>query len=275
MSDHFDREVGRLDKDINLARAGLAFAKSEYPALDEDWYLAQFGLIADQVIERLPRNASQQDRLDTAINFLFEDLGFAGNLEDYYDPRNSFINEVLDRRTGIPITLSIVFLELAERLGLPARGVSFPGHFLVCVQIGCQDVIVDPFDGGITLDRDTFVARLKDRTDGTATDTAIDAMLETASNHDILLRQLRNLKAIYTNLGDRDRRLNVVNHMLLVDGYLSDELIERAGLLEEVGSYRSAVEDYERAILCSPSDELVNDIVLRRQRAQQRIRRLH
>ena len=151
VSHAFLQEIGQGGDSFNLARAALLFARSAYPNLDCGWYLGQLDLIAKDVSVRCAASASLNDLLETLREYFFQQLGYSGNIEDYYDPRNSYLNEVIDRRTGIPITLSIVFLEIADRLGLDACGISFPGHFLIGVNDGVDELIVDAFDGGTAL----------------------------------------------------------------------------------------------------------------------------
>ncbi|NER84584.1 MAG: hypothetical protein F6K42_34695, partial [Leptolyngbya sp. SIO1D8] len=129
--DRFCREIQQPDDAINLAAAALYIAQEEYPELDVGVYLHQLDMMALQLRDRLPEETYPLKILRAINDYLFKAQGFTGNSQDYYDPRNSFLNHVLDRRTGIPITLSLVYLELARRIGLPMAGVGMPGHFLV------------------------------------------------------------------------------------------------------------------------------------------------
>ncbi|MFT4580426.1 MAG: regulator of sirC expression with transglutaminase-like and TPR domain [Gammaproteobacteria bacterium] len=275
VSDAFTSEVTRRESEINLARAGLIFAGSEYPQLDSAWYLNQLDLIANDISARLDPNADLSTRLTVMNEYLFGELGYSGNVDDYYDPRNSFLNEVIDRRIGLPITLSIVFLELAERVGLDAKGVSFPGHFLVAVVEGDGDVIVDAFDGGAVLARATFLQRLLERAAPNTSFDALEAALRPASKSEILLRQLRNLKSIYVEKGLVEKSLNTINHMLVIQKDLLPELLERAALYDSLGYARGAVADYERAVSLLPPGPQLAEVHARIKRAREQVQKLH
>ncbi len=146
----FAREVSRPDADIDLARAALVIARSEYPALDVDTYLTRLAALADKAMS-VRQTADPLARLHRLREYLFEEQGFAGNAEDYFDPRNSYLNEVLDRRLGIPITLSLVLIEVGRRLGLQMEGIGLPGHFVTGARVGGEPVLLDPFNGGAIL----------------------------------------------------------------------------------------------------------------------------
>src|SRR5262245_30254210 len=129
--DSFWQDIAeRPEQDIELAEAALAIAAEEYRGLDIPHYLARIDEMAGALRQRLRRDIGVTDTIIALNHYLFEELGFAGNAADYYDPRNSYLNDVLDRKLGIPITLSIVYMEVGQRVGLALRGVSFPGHFL-------------------------------------------------------------------------------------------------------------------------------------------------
>lgn len=275
VSEAFAGEVGLPPAEMNLARACLLFACADYPHLDCDWYLGQLDLIAHDISAQPPCASDIGARLSALNEYLFEDLGYSGNLDDYYDPRNSYLNEVIDRRLGIPITLSIVYLELAERLGIRAHGISFPGHFLIAVAARNGEFIVDAFDGGTFLERATFVARLREHVVPDTSLEVLEATLRTASKAEILVRQLRNLKAVYFDRGDSMKTLNVLNHLLTIDGDLLPELVDRAALYESIGYSRGAVNDYERALAqLSPGVER-SDIVGRLRRVNAQTQHLH
>ncbi len=275
VSPAYASEVQLPESDLNLARAGLLFARSEYSELDCGWYLGQIDLIASDIGSRMPHDADVTARLRAINTTLFGDLGFSGNVDDYYDPRNSFLNEVIDRRVGLPITLSILYLELAQRLGVPARGISFPGHFLVGASTEDGDVIVDAFDRGATLARATFITRLQERAEPQTSITAIEQALRPAMKVEILLRQLRNLKSIYADRGDAEKTLNALNHMLIAHPDLLPELLERAALFDTLGYARGAAGDYARALLLLPEGLDREEIMKRRDEAEARAGQLH
>jgi regulator of sirC expression with transglutaminase-like and TPR domain len=190
----FAHVVARPDAELDLAQAALLIAEPEYPGLDVAGYLDKLDGLADQARRVLPAPS-----LPGLARVLHGELGFHGNAADYYDPRNSYLNEVIDRRTGIPITLAVVLMEIARRLGVDAHGVSFPGHFLVGDD---DDCLIDPF-GGRTLD----AAELR-VLHGRATGSAIDPdprLLVPATKRQILVRMLHNLRDIWTQRRDARR----------------------------------------------------------------------
>jgi regulator of sirC expression with transglutaminase-like and TPR domain len=204
----FTHVVGRPEAELDLAQAALLIAEPEYPGLDIPRYLDaldQLGARARQVLDRPAAVAGPP--IARVARLLHDELGFSGNAEDYYDPRNSFLNEVLDRKTGIPITLAIVLLEVARRAGLPAHGVSFPGHFLVRA---AGPIFIDPFDGRVA-DRDAL-RRLNQRATGHAHDPD-PRLLEPCKKRDLLVRMLNNLRGIYAAAGDVPRLRAMLERM--------------------------------------------------------------
>ena len=185
-----------------------------------------------------------------ALNqFLFRELGFRGNDKEYYDPRNSYLNEVIDRRTGIPITLSILYMELGRRVGLPLEGVSFPGHFLVRLRLSGGVLILDPFSGGAPQSEPELRQRLQRVIpEGAAADVSVaelplDQFLEPASNRQILARLLRNLKAIYRDADKPERLLQVLDRMLVVSPDAAGELRDRGYVYQRLECWRPALKD--------------------------------
>jgi regulator of sirC expression with transglutaminase-like and TPR domain len=189
----FAHVVARPEAELDLAQAALIIAEPEYPGLDVARYLERLDALADEARGHLPTPS-----LPTLARVLHGELGFRGNAADYYDPRNSYLNEVIERRTGIPITLAVVLMEVARRLGVTARGVSFPGHFLVRGDEG----VVDPFDGR-TLEAADLRA-LHARATGHAGDPD-PRLLQPATKRQILARMLHNLRQIWSDRGDATR----------------------------------------------------------------------
>ena len=144
----FAAEVARPEAEMNLARAALLVAQEEYPQIPVELYLARLDQMAEEVKDRLADETAPPVVLCELLEMLFARRGFSGNRKAYYDPRNSFLNDVLDRSTGIPLTLGIVLLEVGWRLGLKLEGVNFPGHFLVRYRGDAVDLLIDPFDSG-------------------------------------------------------------------------------------------------------------------------------
>jgi regulator of sirC expression with transglutaminase-like and TPR domain len=209
----FSHLVARAESDLDLARAALLIAEPEYPGLDVAGYVEELDRLGAAAANRISA-APARPALASVIRFLYEELGFRGNTLDYYDPKNSFLNEVLDRRTGIPISLALVLTEICRRVGIDARGVSFPGHFLVRVRDDDGDVMfIDPFDGRLLDDHQ--LAELHER--ATGDDSPIDPrVLEPASKGHVLLRILNNLRAIYERSGDQNRLVGVLARMQIL-----------------------------------------------------------
>ncbi len=206
----FSHLVARPESDLDLARAALLIALPEYPTLDVAKYIEELDRIGATAALRIAES-HELPPIGIVIRYLYEELGFHGNTTDYYDPKNSFLNEVLDRRTGIPISLALVLTEVCRRVEIDARGVSFPGHFLVRVTDENGDVMfIDPFDGRLLDDR--HLAELHERAIGK--EAPIDPrVLEPATKGHVLLRILNNLRAIYERGGDQDRLLGVLARM--------------------------------------------------------------
>jgi regulator of sirC expression with transglutaminase-like and TPR domain len=215
----FQHVVGRGD-DFDLLVASLVAVEFEYPGIDVSRYVARVDAFADTArsLARVAaeRGDASRDRQLVALDrTFFGELGFRGNQDDYYDPKNSFINEVIDRRTGIPISLSVLYIELGRRLGLDLAGLSFPGHFLVRYQSGDELVFIDPFHQGARRGGEAGEGRLR-RVVGPGAELA-EEHLEPASRHHMLTRMLTNLAAIYRRAGDVYRGIAVLERMLVLD----------------------------------------------------------
>jgi len=235
---------------IDLARAALAVAREEYPELDEGRYLRLLDTLADGVQAGLPSGASVERRVGRMNAYLFHELGFCGNQADYYDPRNSFLNEVLDRRIGIPITLSIVYMEVGRRCGLRVDGVGFPGHFLCKVHLEGGDLVIDPFHRGQLLGIDELKRRLAS---AAGEQVRFDArVLRPARPREILVRMLQNLRSVYQERNDMPRALSAVDRLLLLAPDDLRGLRERAQLYEQLGGAAAAAADLEKVLQIDP-----------------------
>ncbi|HEY8554406.1 MAG TPA: tetratricopeptide repeat protein [Burkholderiales bacterium] len=253
--------LARPEEELDLAEAALLVAADEYPDLDVARYLHRLDELAAGVRRQLPSEASFEDTLVALNDFLFEQQGFSGNTDDYYDPRNSFLNEVLDRKLGIPITLSILYMEIGRRLGLSLQGVSFPGHFLVKTETDEGDVVLDPFLGGVVLSEEDLVQRLRDRFgEENAPRGPLAPLLQAAGKKEILVRMLRNLKAIYLRDQRYDRALTVLDRILLIAPDLAEEVRERAQLYERLECFRPALADLRRYLSLNPTDPNAADL---------------
>jgi regulator of sirC expression with transglutaminase-like and TPR domain len=249
----FAELVSREDARIDVAQGCLMIAQDAYPALEVEPYLGEIERMALALRGRIGQAQgaadSPEERIAALNQFLFEDLGYRGNTDEYYDPRNSYLNEVMDRRTGIPITLAVLYMALGRRVGLPLEGVSFPGHFLVRLRLRAGTLVLDPFDGGAPLSERDLRERLarvipRGLADGIpVTELPLDQFLEPATHRQILGRVLRNLKAIYREADKPERMLEVLNRMLLVAPDSSAELRDRGLLYQRLQCYRAALKD--------------------------------
>jgi regulator of sirC expression with transglutaminase-like and TPR domain len=229
---------------INLCEAALLCAQDAYPQLDIADSMRRIDALAETLRRRLPPDFSTAHRLLALNNYLFRELGFSGDTDNYYDPRNSFLNEVLVRKTGIPITLSILYIEIGQRLGLKLRGVSFPGHFLVKIRVTGGELVLDPFDGGRSLSEEDLRERLARFTGEDAAQTLpLEDLLESAGPRQILARLLRNLKAIYLEAKDLDRALRVMNRLVLLLPEVPEERRDRGMVYAQLECPRAAADD--------------------------------
>ena len=247
--EQFSELLAREDERIDLARACLQVAEDAYPGLDVEGYLGEIERFAKRLRARLAPDAAVEDRVIALNEFLFADLGFNGNVADYYDPRNSYLNEVIDRRRGIPITLAVLYLEIGRRIELPLEGVSFPGHFLVRMPMRSGTLVLDPFSGGMPQSEAELRERLKRVIPGenpggvSAADLPLDPFLEPASNRQILARVLRNLKGVYREKDRPEQLLKVLDRMILVAPDAPAELRDRGYVYERMECWRPALQD--------------------------------
>jgi regulator of sirC expression with transglutaminase-like and TPR domain len=247
--DRFAEMLSREDGKIELASACLQIAEDAYPGLDVGGYVGEIERFAKRLRARLALDAVPEDRVIALNEFLFDDLGFSGNTDHYYDPRNSYLNEVLDRRTGIPITLSVLYMEIGRRIDLPLEGVSFPGHFLVRLPLRGGTLVLDPFSGGVPQSEAELRERLKrviprDAAGGVPlAELPLDQFVEPASNRQILARVLRNLKGVYREKDDPERLLEVLNRMIIVAPESAAELRDRGLVYRRLECWRPALKD--------------------------------
>jgi regulator of sirC expression with transglutaminase-like and TPR domain len=260
MSERLRKLVSGPDEDIGLAEAALLIASHEYPDLRVAAYLARIEELGHMLRMRIGEEASALDRIADLNQFLFGDLGFGPNLEDYYDPRNCFLNEVLERRTGIPITLSVIYMELGRKVGLPLQGVSFPGHFLVKCAVPDGAVVLDPYSGGISLGLPELQKRLREVRGGEVSRAIIAELLVPASNKEIITRLLRNLKAIYLRAHDLEKALPIMNWIIATIPAQTPELRDRGMIYQELECSRAALADFEAYLERTPSCDDAEDI---------------
>lgn len=273
-NERFAALVSGPGEDIDLARAALEIARAEYPHLDTEACLRRLDFLAEECRARVGSNALVPATVARLNQYLFEELGFRGDLETFTDPRNSYLNDVLDRRIGIPISLSLVFIEVGRRLGLRVAGVSFPGHFLVRIDCGAGILVLDPFAGGKPLD-EAELERRRARVNTGGKVPALAELLEPASHRDILSRMLRNLKSIYMEKEDWPRALRTVNMMLALSPLSPAEIRDRAFVHDQMDYLRAAVEDYQQYLVLSPGSSDFESVRTRLADLRRCIQRLH
>lgn len=245
------------DEEIPLLGAALLIARDEYVDLDVAAVESSIAGWTESLRAQVDVQAHPVQAIHTLNQFVFDEQGFAGNDADYYDPRNSYLNDVIDRRLGNPISLAVVHIELARRLGLPMQGVSFPGHFLLRFPVDDGLLILDPWHRGRSLD----VAELRDRasthTEGEPVgDEQLGRLLEPAPNRAILIRMLRNLKQLYIEREDFERALRCADRLVTLDDHDRDELRDRGKLYSLVGHAAAARADFsEYLALASTADD--------------------
>jgi regulator of sirC expression with transglutaminase-like and TPR domain len=249
----FREIVEAPDETIDLAEAALLIAQNACRNLDIDRYLERIDQMGRELADRLPQPCDDTERILALNHYLFAEQGFGPNLQDYYDLRNSFLHEVLERRVGIPITLSILYIELGRRLGLVVQGISFPGHFLVKCKVGEGAVVLDPYSGGIALSLQDLQQRLREARGGEVSRAIVAGLLVSARKKDILLRMLRNLKAIYLEKRDHERALSVMEWIILLAPADATELRDRGLLFRELECFRPALEHLQRYLQLAPS----------------------
>lgn len=232
----------------SLARAALVVARHADPALDVEGYASRLDADAQTLLQRVPADATRAARITRLNHFLFEERGFRGNHEHYYDPRNNMLNQVIDRRLGIPITLSILYLELGRALGLPLEGVAFPGHFLVKCPMDRGMVVLDPFHGGASLSEHDLRERLAQQELTAREPGEIQDWLRPADRRAIVVRLLRNLKRIYVDGGQITEAIHVLGLLLVAEPGSARDLRDRGSLFRRMECWGAAVSDLEHAL---------------------------
>jgi regulator of sirC expression with transglutaminase-like and TPR domain len=255
---HF-RAVTAAGEACDLARGALAIARIAYPDLPDERALATLDALAADIRPRLRTADGAEHRAAILAHYLFEECAYRGNQEDYYDPRNSFLNDVLERRTGIPITLALVLLEVGARVGVPLEGVGFPGHFLVRVVGGARTQLLDPFFGGRPIEHAELLERLRafhaagGGPAGTSLQRALAQAVQSTGPLGILARMLGNLLAIYREREAHEQALATVELLLVLDPDHAEHLRTRGLLYEQLECFSSAIADFRRYLALAPS----------------------
>ena len=236
------------DEHFPLLEAATSLAQDEYPELDVQQVLGDVDQLLARLKRRLPADAAPLQRLRLLNQFFFHDLNFGGNVNDYYDPDNSYLNAVLRTRRGIPISLAVLWMELAQGLGLHARGVGFPGHFMLKVTLPKGQVVIDPFTGK-SLSREELSERLEPykRSNGLVGDfdVPLGLYLQPAAPREIIARMLRNLKEVHSTQEDWQRAIAVQDRLITLLPEAWGEHRDRGLAHAEQGNTDLAVRDLE------------------------------
>ena len=260
----FTSVVSVPDEGIDLAEAALLVAAEEYPQLAIEPYLRRLDVLAERAHDRLANESAPLIVLQELTRVLFQEEGLRGNEGAYYDPRNSFLNDVLDRKLGIPISLGIVVLEVGRRLGLPLEGVGFPGHFLVRYRGEAMSLLIDPFDAGRIRFEDQ-AQQMLDRVYGGMVRVKPE-FLGAVGRREIVERLLRNLKGIYLNAKEDRRALGIIELLLVLRPEARQEVRDRGIMLARIGRYDEAIEQLELYLDRAPGAtdaSRVRDYILR------------
>lgn len=252
------------DGEFALFEAAVSLGQDEYPDMDVQTVLGEVDQLLARVRRRIAADAGPVQKLRILNHFFFNDLGFAGNFNDYYDPDNSFVHILLHTRRGIPIALAVLWMELAQGLGLAVRGVGFPGHFLVKVNLPMGQVVIDPMNGK-SLSREELSERLEPfrRRSGLMDEfeTPLGLYLQTAPSRDIIARMLRNLKEIHKVHSDWTRLLAVQERLIVLLPESWTEYRDRGLAHAELGHTEQALADLE-CYLVHAEDEVNLDAIV-------------
>jgi len=250
LTDTIDNEFSQLaslaDDQIDLAHGALLIAKAAYPDLNESLYLKRLDRMASRVKLDMTANTESEDIITELNYILFEQEKFRGNRENYYDPDNSFLNRVLDRKTGIPITLSLIYIEVAGRLGLDVRGIGLPGHFITALYHASGKIFIDPFNRGEIRTVGECLQIVRANKGKTVTSDL--HWLQPIGRKELLARMLRNLKFIYARQDNDVMLFKTIHWILTLQPEAPAELSARAMLYEAMGNPSLAVKDWQRYI---------------------------
>jgi regulator of sirC expression with transglutaminase-like and TPR domain len=224
----FTEAVNGPENRLDLARTALLIASEAYPGLDILRYVAKLEVMAAAVRAAVTTTDDPALKIESLNAYLFKERGFRGNAEEYYDPRNSFLNDVIDRRLGIPITLSVIYMEVGRRVGMPLQGVGMPGHFIMKYAEPKGDIYIDPFNQGQILSRQACEELIQQLHSEPV--PFQETFLAPVSKKQILARMLMNLKAIYIHTKDYLKALSVVERLLIIQPDVEQEMKDRAAL---------------------------------------------
>lgn len=247
----FYQEVSQPD--LDLAKASLYFAQAEYPDLEYQKYLAILDTIATEIELQLPVERYPLKVIKTINQHLFDTLGFRGNQKNYYDPDNSFLHQVIDRKLGIPISLSVIYLAIAKRLNFPMVGVGMPGHFLIRPEFENVGIFVDPYNRGEILFEEDCQKRLDETYQQ---QIKLDpSWLKPVNNQEILVRMLNNLKFIYLHRREIDKALSTMSAIIQIQPEKTSEIRDRGLLYYQLNRWSEAILDLEYYLNVDPNSD--------------------
>lgn len=239
----------------DLCHASLLIAAELQPDLDTRPYQQQLEDMARAVTERVSDDMNLSDRIRELNTYFYKEAGFTGDKQDYYLPDNSLLNQVLVRRRGIPITLAVIYLKLAAAAGLKAYGISFPGHYLVGIEDGQGQIVLDPFDQGQLLEREQLHHMLQQHMQAAVDEPVLDKNLQPASPADTVVRMLRNLKQIYIEDQKVELALSCIEMILSIVPAAPDELRDRGMIYQHIEYTRGAIHDLTQYLELVPDAE--------------------
>ncbi|GAB4543031.1 MAG: SirB1 family protein [Pleurocapsa sp.] len=251
--DNFSREVEQAEENINLGKASLFYAQAQYLYLDIQKYLDTLDFYASDIRTQLPTGFYPLKVIQVINNYLFEKLKFRGNEQDYYNPSNSFLNEVIDRKIGIPITLSVIYLEVAQRLNFPMVGIGMPGHFLIRPEFEDVGIYVDTFNQGEILFEQDCQEKLNRLYQQPV--KLEPRFLAPVGKRQILARMLTNLKHIYLHYRNFDAALATINGILILFPDNANEFRDRGLLFYQLNRWQEAIPDLESYLNILPNAE--------------------
>jgi regulator of sirC expression with transglutaminase-like and TPR domain len=269
----FREAIDHPEDEIDLGRAAVAIATQEYPELKIDDCLSQLDALG-QAVELRMGDEKNPYRIIAALNtVLFKERGFQGNRSEYYDPKNSFLNDVITRKKGIPISLSVIYMEVARRVGLSLAGVGFPGHFLVKYEDDAVEILIDVFNGGEIRAREDLERMLQQLYRGQVSYQA--GFVAALSKRDILRRMLNNLKWIYLERGEPLKSLSVLDQLVILDPRAASEIRDRGLLYITLERYAQALEDLESYLRLAPAANDVEMVKAHIESVRQRYVQIH
>ncbi|MSQ31773.1 MAG: tetratricopeptide repeat protein [Dehalococcoidia bacterium] len=248
--DLFTDMLSRRDGDIELDTASLLIAKEEYPELNVGDYLDRLDSMADEIKSRLSADYNPTEVVETINEYLFINQGFSGNQQSYYDPKNSYLSDVLDRKTGIPITLSIIYMEIGRRLGFKLQGLGMPGHFILGYRLEDELKLLDPYNAGAPVTVEQCQERVKTMTNG---GPFRSEFLRPMEKRQIIWRMLNNLKGIYVRASDFKKAVSIVDRMMLITPKSPVLMRDRGVMKYRMETLTGATEDLEHYLKLSPN----------------------